>query len=73
MEQWAAQPTMTRNKSKKEGLEDTVELISQFGNNPFDPINNASKQKSNFPFEIPLSKNPSFNPFLAGAGPKMEK
>lgn len=63
---------MTRNKSKREGFEDTVDMISQYGISPFDPINNNNKQKSNFPFEIPLSKHPSFNPFITGA-PKMEK
>jgi len=31
---------MTRNKSKKEGLDDTVEMISNFGISPFDLLAN---------------------------------
>lgn len=58
---------MTRQKSKREGLEETVDVISAFGYNPFEPIGGKDKQKSILPFEIPFNKQPSFNPFLSSA------
>lgn len=60
---------MTRNRSKREGFDDTVEYISRC--DPFEALEAKDKQKSIMPFELPLNKNPSFNPFQVPMNVKM--